>query len=62
MRARGETPWKPPLSPSSNLVLGKVDRVMMRVYSLENEKAIFLIGQVLDYPQTIPYCSGYHPN
>jgi hypothetical protein len=34
--------------------VGKVNRVMMRVYSLENEKATFLTGQVLDYPGAIP--------
>ena len=56
LSARGETPRTPYLNHSFNLVVGKVNRVQMRVYSLENEKATFLTGQVLDYPGTIPYC------
>ena len=56
-----ETLRTPPLSPSFNLVVGKVNRVLMRVQCPENEKATFLTGQVLDYPGTIPYCD-FHPN
>ena len=61
LSARGETPRTPPLNHSFNLVVGKVNRVLMRVYSLENEKATFLTGQELDYPGTIPYCD-FRPN
>ena len=61
LSARGETPRTPPLNHPFNLVVGKVNRVLMRVYSLENEKATFLTGQVLDYPGTIPYCD-FRPN
>ena len=61
LSARGETPRTPPLNHSFSLVVGKVNRVLMRVYSLENEKATFLTGQVLDYPGTIPYCD-FRPN
>jgi hypothetical protein len=61
LSARGETPRTPPLNHPFNLVVGKVNRVLMRVYNLENEKAAFLTGQVLDYPGTIPYCD-FHPN
>ena len=61
LSARGETPRTPPLNHSFNLVVGKVNRVLMRVYSHENEKATFLTGQVLDYPGTIPYCD-FRPN
>ena len=39
LSARGETPRTPPLNHPFNLVVGKVNRVLMRVYSLENEKA-----------------------
>ena len=58
----GERPPDPP-SHLFNLVVGKVNRVLMHVYtsSFENEKAAFLTGQVLDYPGTIPYCD-FHPN
>ena len=59
LSARGETPRTPPLNHPFNLVVGKVNRVLMRVYSLENEKATFLTGQVLDYPGTIPCCDFY---
>ena len=64
LSARGETPRTPPLNHPFNLVVGvvgKVNRGLMRVYSLENEKATFLTGQVLDYPGTIPYCD-FRPN
>ena len=64
LSARGETPRTPPLNHSFNLVVGKVNRVLMHVYShenSENEKATFLTGQVLDYPGTIPYCD-FRPN
>ena len=61
LSARGETPRTPPLNHPFNLVVGKSNRVLMRVYSLENEKATFLTGQVLDYPGTIPYCD-FRPN
>ena len=61
LSARGETPRTPPLNHPFNLVVGKVNRVLMRVYSFENEKATFLAGQVLDYPGTIPYCD-FRPN
>ena len=61
LSARGETPRTPPLNHPFNLVVGKVNRVLMRVYSLENEKATFLTGQVHDYPGTIPYCD-FRPN
>ena len=61
LSARRETPRTPPLNHPLNLVVGKVNRVLMRVYSLENEKATFLTGQELDYPGTIPYCD-FHPN
>ena len=63
MSAREETPRTPPLNQSFNLVVGKVNRVLMRVYSHENEneKATFLTGQELDYPGTIPYCD-FRPN
>ena len=61
LSARGETPRTPPLNHPFNLVVGKVNRVLMRVYSLENEKATFLTGQVLDYPGTILYCD-FRPN
>jgi hypothetical protein len=54
-------PRTPPLNHPFNLVVGKVNRVLIRVYSLENEKATFLTGQVLDYPGTIPYCD-FRPN
>jgi hypothetical protein len=43
------------------LVVGEVNRVLICVYSLENEKATFSTGHVLDYPGTIPYCH-FHPN
>ena len=63
LSARGETPRTPPLNHPFNLVVGKVNRVVMRVYSFENENenATFLAGQVLDYPGTIPYCD-FRPN
>ena len=61
LSARGETPRTPPLNRSFNLVLGKVNRVLMRVYSHGNEKATFLTSQVLDYPGTILYCD-FCPN
>ena len=61
LSARGETPRTPPLNHPFNLVVGKVNRVLMRVYSLENEKTTSLTGQVLDYPGTIPYCD-FRPN
>ena len=63
LTARGENPEHPPLNHPFNLVVGKVNRVVMRVYSLENENenATFLTGQVLDYPGTIPYCD-FRPN
>ena len=38
LSARGETPRTPPLNHPFNLVVGKVNRVLMRVYSFENEK------------------------
>ena len=49
-----ETPrtLPPSLTQPSTLVVGKVNRVLMRVYSLENEKATFLTGQV--HNMTIP--------
>ena len=59
LSARGETPRTPPLNHPFNLVV--VNSVLMRVYSLENEKATFLTGQVLKYPGTIPYCD-FRPN
>jgi len=52
LSARGETPRTPPLNHPFNLVVGKVNHVLMRVYSLENEKATFLTGQV--HNMTIP--------
>ena len=61
LSARGETPRTPPLNHPFNLVVGKVNRVLMRVYSLENEKATFPTGKALDYPGTIPNCD-FHPN
>ena len=61
LSARGETPRTPPLNLSFNLDMGKVNLVLMRVYSHENEKATFLTGQVFDYPGAIPYCD-FRPN
>ena len=61
LSARGETPRTTPLNHPFNLVVGKVNRVLMRVSSFENEKATVLAGQVLDYPGTIPYCD-FRPN
>jgi hypothetical protein len=61
LSAWGETHRTSPLNHPFNLVVGKVNRVLMRVYSFENEKATFLAGQVLDYLGTIPYCD-FRPN
>ena len=52
-------PSKPPLLALSQpfaLVVAKVNRVLMRVYSLEKEKTTFSTGHVLDYStySTIP--------
>ena len=51
LSARGETPRTPPLSPPFNLVVGKVDRLLMRVYSIENENATFSTGQLVVIPE-----------
>ena len=61
LSARGETPRTAPLNHPFNLVVGKVNCVLMRVYSIESEKATYLTGQELDYPGTIPYCD-FRPN
>ena len=61
LEERPPEPRTPSLNHSFNLVVGKVNRVLMRVYSHENEKATFLTGQELHYPGTIPYCD-FRPN